>query len=828
MKSLPVDAAISDLKTHLNTNNTVVLQAPPGAGKTTRVPLALLQEQWLFGKKIIMLQPRRIAARHAAYYMAKEIGETVGQTVGYQIRLERKAGQKTKIEVVTEGILTRRLQSNPELSDIGLIIFDEFHERSIHSDLALALSREVQSVLRPDLRILIMSATMDTLPIAKLLDNCPIITSSGRTFEITTKYLPQPEKYDIVTSVIAGLERALVDTDGDILAFLPGAREINQCAEILSCREDLAIYPLYGALSFEKQQQALLPTSKRRIVLATNIAETSLTIEGISTVIDSGWERRPRYDSGQGLTLLELKRISAASAAQRSGRAGRLGPGTCYRLWSNAQQAELLPYPPPEIRVSDLTPLILELANWGENTPSNLIWLDPPSESQIQEARETLIHLGALTIEGNITKLGRRLARLPLLPRLAKLVITAQEKGLGLLGCELAALLNEQSKWPASSQTNSADCDLEYLWKSYFGPQQIAPNQSIRRTVDQLMRSLGIINKQSRWPTDRRPLEETIAETWPDQIARNYESSTRKYHLSNGQKAILSSHSVVNKPLYLVAIQMRSPRGEKEITLAAPLHEDILPLCFKDQFKHHRCIEWDTRSDKITAKERLCFKALTLSEKPIQATVEEQTDATLKAIIKMGTEQLNWSPAALQLKTRVEFCRHYDQTLTWPDMSDAGLNSSIHLWLKPFLAGVTTRTAILQCDLYEPLKSILPWEFIQKMNNFAPERMKVPSGSSIKINYCVEGQPVLAVKLQELFGLKETPRVANGQVPVTIHALSPAGRPLAVTQDLNYFWAEIYPEIRKEMRGRYPKHPWPEDPLQAPATAKTKKQLAKS
>ena len=824
MKSLPIDSILGELKDHLRHNNAVVLQASPGAGKTTRVPPALLNESWLAEKSIIMLQPRRIAARHAAEFMASERNEKIGQTIGYSIRFEHKRSKQTRIEVVTEGILTRRLQTDPELSGVGLVIFDEFHERSIHSDLALALCRDVQSALREDLKILVMSATLNTEPVATLLGNCPIVTSAGHSFEITTRYLPQQGGVNIVQSTIAGVQAALSETDGDILAFLPGAKEINQCYTSLSRNLILDIRPLYGALPFSSQRLALVPGSRRRVVLATNIAETSLTIEGISTVVDCGWERRPRYDSRTGISVLELKRISAASATQRRGRAGRLGPGTCYRLWGQGQQAELLPHPPAEIRVSDLAPLLLELASWGEIDPERLIWLDPPSPSQIKAARELLVHLGAISGKGQITPLGQRMNRLPLTPRLAKLVITAHDLGLGSLGCDLAALLSERDLLADDVPTSSGSCDLEHRWTHFNHNTKTRSHQSLQRTANDLRRILNLTTA-SVWPQHGEKIQRILAQAWPDRIAHQREPDSDRYLLSDGSGATLSKQSMLQRPPFLVALQVRDRQGQNEITLASTVHESVLKQIFKDKLVPQRRVWWDDTTGKMTAKELVNFMALPLAEKPVKATLDEQTEAAITAVLSIGLQSLNWTPAAQQLRARVELCRRYFPDQEWPDFSNAGLTANLIKWLGPFLSGITTRSALYQVDLYVPLQAYLRWDLQQKLEQAAPERITVPSGSRIRIDYVGSEQPILAVKLQELFGLKDTPTILEGRASLLIHALSPAGRPLAITQDLKYFWNQIYPDICKGMRGRYPKHPWPQDPWNAQASAKTKKQL---
>lgn len=827
MMHLPIDTSLPQLHKDLQKNNAVVLQAPPGAGKTTRVPLSLLNAPWLTGQSIVMLQPRRIAARHAAEFMARELGETVGQTVGYSVRYDHKRSRTTRIEVVTEGILTRRLQNDPELTGVGLVIFDEFHERSIHSDLALALCRDMQLALREDLKILVMSATLDAEPVATLLDECPILTSKGKSFPVDIHYFPQPETAKIAEITANGIKTALCQTTGDILVFLPGVGEIKRCQQLLAETPDINILPLYGALPFREQQLALVPGQRRRVVLATNIAETSLTIEGIDTVVDSGWERRPRYDVGSGLTKLELKRVSEASATQRCGRAGRLGPGTCYRLWSKGKQAELLPQTPPEIRTADLAPLLLELACWGETDIKKLCWLDHPPESQVQRATDLLTKLDAIDNQGRITSLGKQMIRLPLPPRLARLVVAAQEEKLGALGCELAALLSERDLFARQPSKSTSICDLELRWRflqNRTGTPELRPVILMANDLKRIIKA----TEPAKWPQENLSVQKILAQAWPDSIGAQREAGSGRYLLSDGGGAKLSDFSSLHNPPFLVALNMQQHKAEKEITLATSIDIEVLNQVFKNRLTTVRQIKWDDASERLTATEELKLYALTLAMRQIRATPEEQTAALLDVIRHIGIANLNWSSEAHQLRSRICLCRKLSPGHDWPDFSFGGLTTTLDAWLAPFISGISSKAALMQIDLLAPLVAALSWEQQKMLDQLAPQRISVPSGSQIKIDYSDETQPVLAVKLQELFGLQQTPTVVSGQMPLLIHMLSPAGRPLAVTQDLEFFWNNVYPEIRREMRGRYPKHPWPENPWDAQATAKTKKQSART
>ncbi len=824
MASLPIDNLLPDLRVALAQNPAAVLQAAPGAGKTTRVPLALLGESWLEGRSILMLQPRRLAARHAAEFMASQLGESAGKTVGYTVRFERKKSRDTRIEVVTEGILTRRLQTDPELSGVGLVIFDEFHERNLHSDLALALCRDAQGALRDDLKLLVMSATLDAEPVAALLDDCPILTSQGRSFPVSTVFCPQPDRVRIDEAVAVAVRRALKETDGDILAFLPGAGEIQRCAGHLNDLEGIDVRPLYGGLPFEEQRQAIEPGARRRVVLSTNIAETSLTINGITTVVDSGWERRPRFDVGAGVSRLELKRISAASATQRQGRAGRLGPGVCYRLWSEGQQAEFLPQAPPEIRTADLSSLLLELACWGETTPERLAWLDSPPPGSLASARRLLQQLGALDDTGRRTGLGRAMVRLPLEPRLARLVLSAQEDNMAPLACDLAALLSERDLQARGETTTRADCDLEGRWQILKRGNRPGV-RSVKRVAEDLKRSMNVA-EPSDWPADATRLHRWLAMAWPDRIGRRREKGSERYQLSDGRGAVLSNRSGLDRPEFLVALEVRQRGDQTEIVLASTLERSSLEDVFADRLTPRRQVRWDSAEERIVAEEVVGVGALILNSRPVKATPEEQVVGVMGGIRALGLERLHWTPEAHQFIGRVRHCAGCQPEIGWPDLSHAALMDSLEDWLAPFLKGVTTRSALERFNPLEALKTLVPWELQRKMDQWVPERIQVPSGSKVRVDYGGEGPPVLAAKLQELFGWEQGPVLVEGRLPVQIHLLSPARRPLAVTQDLKNFWDSIYPEVRKEMRGRYPKHPWPEDPWNAPATARTKKRMS--
>lgn len=821
---LPIDAALPALRTALADYDCAVLQAPPGAGKTTRVPLALLDSPWLAGKSILMLEPRRLAATNAARYMARLLGEAVGVTVGYAIRFERKISRATRIEVVTEGILTRRLQTDPELAGVGLVIFDEFHERNLNSDLALALCRDAQQGLREDLKILVMSATLDAEPVACLLGDAPLVTSVGRAYPVEIRYLDRepPGRLDEIVAV--AVRRALKETRGDLLVFLPGAGEIRRCAARLA---DLTgavdIRPLYGNLPFAEQERAILPGPRRRVVLATNIAETSLTIDGVAVVVDTGWERRPRFDTARGMTTLALTRISRASAEQRAGRAGRLGPGICYRLWPEGLHGALLPFTPPEIRGADLAPLALDLARWGVADANKLAWLDPPPAGHLAGARALLRLLGALDAGDRITSLGEGMAALPAHPRLARLLLAARDFGCPALGANLAALLSERDLLTGSDAPRHAgESDLLDRLELLRRPEA----EGVARAARQFRRLLGVEDSQSA-PADGERVGRLLALVFPDRIGQEREAGSGRYRLTGGQGARLSPRSSVKGGEWLVAVELEGkPGAEGEIRLASRLSREVIEELFGGDLDWRREVEWDERSGRVVAREVRRLGALALQERPVKALPEDVTPALLALLRREGLTLLDWSSPELgQWRARVMLPARLRPQDGWPDLSDAALAATLEDWLAPHLSGVTTLAGLRRVDLLSALRPLLSWERQRELERLAPERLEVPSGSRIRVDYQGGERPVLACKLQELFGLAETPRLVEGELPVLIHLLSPAGRPLAVTDDLRSFWDRVYPEVKKEMKGRYPKHPWPDDPWNAVATRLVKRRL---
>ncbi len=819
--TLPIHNILPQLKESLACHPAVILQAPPGSGKTTRVPLALLSEKWLQQRKIIMLEPRRLAVTNAARYMAELSGEAVGKTVGYTIRYQRQSSQHTRIEVVTEGILTRRLQSDPELQGIGLIIFDEFHERNLNNDLALALCRDAQLGLREDLKILIMSATLDGEPLAKLL-NAPLLSCEGQSYPVTIHYSPA-ETSNLVTGTTAAVKQAVRETTGNILAFLPGAGEIKRCREGLKDLSDIDVRPLYGTLPYSEQELAILPSERRKVVLATNIAETSLTIEGISVVIDSGYAREPRFDPSSGLTRLDTVRISQASATQRSGRAGRLEPGTCYRLWTSGSHGSLLPFTPPEIHNTDLAPLALELANWGCNEPLQLNWLDPPPEGALKAGRQQLQQLGALNDSLQLTTHGKQLAKLPCHPRLGSLLLAAEQLNTLPLGCDLVALLAE----PLRKNHIDLLSHLENLVR-HRSQKQFDEYRNIERASSYWRKRFRLRLAAQKSALDPTMLSKLLIAAFPDRIGRLRQGEKNRYRFASGQGGQLADHLHLDNEKFLVATEFSGKRGQEgKIIQAIPLElTDILeqfPSC-----PWEKEVLWDDQNGRIIAQKVQRLEKLNLREKPTVATEKERTDVFRGVLSREGLEQLNWSPAIETFRARVAVIREHFPSENWPDLSHPSLLKSIDRWLIPFIGQAKNRADLKKIDLFPALYTLMDWQQRQRLDQLAPERFHVPSGSHLRIHYVIGASPVLSVKLQEMFGTTSTPCIAAGRIPLQLHLLSPAGRPLQVTQDLATFWSDVYPEIKKEMKGRYPKHPWPDDPHTAVPTRHAKRRTPTS
>lgn len=835
--NLPIEPAIPKLREALNESKNTILIAEPGAGKTTRVPLALLDEPWLEGRKILMLEPRRLAARSAARYMAATLGEQVGETVGYRVKLDTRVGPKTRIEVITEGVLTRLLQADPALDGVGLVIFDEFHERSLHADLGLALTLQSQEVLREDLRILVMSATMDEDPIADVLGNASVVRSEGRAYPVTTQYADRRPEGRVEPAVMRTVLEALSSSDGDLLVFLPGAGEIRRVAALLAearLNHGIRVAPLYGGLSPEEQDQAIAPCAagERKIVLATSIAETSLTVEGVKVVIDSGLMRVPRFSPRTGMTRLETVPVSRAAADQRRGRAGRLGPGVCYRLWNEQEERQLPAHTTAEIREADLAPLLLELAVWGVSDPTELRWLDAPPAPAVAQARELLQQLGALDAGGAVTAHGRSMAALGLHPRLAHMLRMAQPLGHGALACELAALLGERDIVRGDGAAPDADVAIRIaaLRAADEGqPRQGAAGahryavdaaacRRVRAEARELQRQLGLAPSGGSDGDSACGL--LLAFAYPDRIAQR--RSGGRFLLRNGRGSALPTVQPLSSAPYLVAAELDDQGAESRVWLAAPISLEEIEQHHADQIEAEDIVAWDTAAEAVRARRRVRLGALVLKETPLP---DPDPDAMLEALLQgtaaLGIERLPWTRNVSQYRQRMSFMHHY-QPEEWPDVSDAALLASLAEWLGPHCYGLKSRAELERLQLTPILESMLSWSQRQELDEQAPTHITVPSGSRIPVDYSDIESPVLAVRLQEMFGLQNTPRIAGGKVALTIHLLSPAQRPVQVTRDLASFWREAYFEVRKDLKGRYPKHHWPDDPLAALPTNRAK------
>ncbi|HYF94835.1 MAG TPA: ATP-dependent helicase HrpB [Symbiobacteriaceae bacterium] len=803
---LPIEPALPTLKAALAERTAAVLVAPPGAGKTTRVPLALLDEPWLAGRHILMLEPRRLAARTAARYMAASLGEQVGETVGYRVRLETRVGARTRVEVITEGVLTRLLQADPALEHAGLVILDEFHERSLHADLGLALCLQSQSLLRGDLRILAMSATLDAQPVASLLGGAPIIVSEGRSFPVQTRYAPRRPEGRIEQAVARTALEALASHEGDILAFLPGAAEIRRVQELMA---DPRVVPLYGNLPQAEQDRAILPSppGRRKVVLATSIAETSLTVEGVRVVIDSGLSRVPRFSPRTGMTRLETVPVSQASADQRRGRAGRLAPGVCYRLW--AEQEQLVARGTPEILEADLAPLALELAAWGVTDAAELCWLDPPPAAALAQARELLRQLGAMRSDFSMTPHGRRMAEVGLHPRLSHMILRAIAAGAGGSACELAALLSERDLLRGAGADADIGLRIDLVRRGAPEARQIVTQ------ARQLKAGFDIRHDEPAGAPG--PL---LALAYPDRIAAR--RGNGRFLLRNGRGAAFAQpHQPLAEAPFLVAVDLDDQGAESRIFLAAPLELTDIERHFGDQIEDEELIVWDRPAQAVRARRRRRLGAIILQEAPLpDPDPGAVAQALTEAVRQEGLDMLPWTRNARQFQQRVIFMHRRDPS--WPDASDEALLANAAEWLTPHLYGLRSRSDLQQLQMASALEGLLSPDRRRRLDELAPTHITVPSGSRIPVDYSNPDAPVLAVRLQEMFGLADTPRIVGGAAPLILHLLSPAHRPVQVTQDLASFWRSAYFEVRKDLRGRYPKHYWPDDPWNATPTHRTR------
>lgn len=816
---LPALAALPDLRAALAAHPLVLLQAPPGAGKSTALPLELLHEPWLAGQTVLLLQPRRVAVRGVAARLAASLGERVGETVGSRVRFESRVSERTRLKVVTEGILTRRLQRDPELAGVGLVILDEFHERSLNADLALVLLREVQGALRDDLRVLLMSATLDeTLP-ARLA--APLIRTEGRAYPVEVRYAAAEPTGRIGAAVAATVRCALTEEAGDVLVFLPGVAEIREAQAALADAPALVL-PLYGELPPAEQSRAILPdpAGQRRVILATSVAETSLTIEGVRVVVDSGLRRSQAYDPATGLTGLRTGRVTRAEAEQRAGRAGRMSAGVAYRLWPERMQALLPAQRPPEILSADLAPLRLELAAWGVTGRTRLDWLDIPPSPAWTAAGDLLRGLDALDVEGRITPAGQALLRFPTHPRLAHLLSVGEDSA---LAADVAALLEERGPKLGGSDLTERVTDLRRARKS----RKLEAWAAAERLSAQWRRLLAAEPDPSS--PDPYAVGRLLALAYPERVALARADGGGRYLLAGGQGAELPAGDPLTGEEALavahldgIAENRKGPEGR--IFLAAPLHRQDLRSGAEWQPR----TEWDSRTGRLLAQEELRRGALMLDIRPLPASdPTAEAAAVARAVAREGLHLLTFSPEAEALRRRALSLRAWRPAEeNWPDFSDAALREGTETWLAPFLTGIRSREALSKLDLLPALSALLPWPLTAQLDDLAPTHLTVPSGSRVRLDYFPDGSPpVLAVKLQEMFGLNDTPTVNGGTVAVLLHLLSPARRPVQVTQDLRSFWQSSYFEVRKDLRGRYPKHPWPDDPASHMPTAKTKRAL---
>ena len=849
---LPIDAVLDQLAVALAGGNAAVLVAPPGAGKTTRVPLALLDAPWIGNRKIIMLEPRRIAARASAERMAKTLGERVGETVGYRVRFGSKVSRATRIEVVTEGIFSRQILDDPELSGVAAVLFDEFHERSLDADLGLALARDAQVGLREDLRILVMSATLDGARVAKLLGDAPVISSEGRAFPVETRYLGRKADAPLERQMADAIAMALRADPGSVLAFLPGAAEIRRTQNFLGERVNdagIEIVPLFGALDAAVQDRAIAPPPKgqRKVVLATSIAETSLTIEGVRIVVDSGVARVPRYEPDIGLTRLETVRASRAAVDQRRGRAGRTEPGVCYRLWDEPQTASLAAYTQPEILSADLSSLVLDLAQWGVSDPSSLAFLDAPPAPALKEARSLLRELGALDGDGRITAEGNSLRALALPPRLARMIVDSHRWGAGERAAEIATILTERGLGG-----DSVDLDIRLdQFRRDRSPRASSARSLAQRWASQVAASERTLSSPSPPAGEGRgggaPGTASVGATptpdpspqgggghpstglmlafaFPDRVARNRGNGS--FVLANGRGAAVDRTSALARAPYIAVAELTGTAAQGRILLAAPIEPADIEQHFADQIEVADEISFDRDAMALRARRTRTLHAITLSETPMALSPSAETARVLAdGLVSSGLDGLPWSKPLKQWRDRVMFLRSAEAGVSpnpWPDLCDDALAAQREAWLTPALYDKTSLKAFSAGDLSDALMSLLPWDLRARLEREAPTHFEAPTGTMLAIDYEAEQGPTIAVRLQELFGMNTHPSVAKGAVPLVLELLSPAHRPVQVTRDLPGFWRGSYAAVRSDLRGRYPRHPWPEDPAGAMPTRRIK------
>jgi len=817
---LPIREVVSEIQEQLTNNNTLILNAPPGAGKSTLLPLALFEEAWLKGQKILLLEPRRLAAKTIAHRLAFLLGEEVGKTVGYRIRFESKVSEHTKIEILTEGILTRILQSDNELEGVGMIIFDEYHERSIHADVAMALSRETQGILRPDLRILIMSATLNMPELVSLL-NAPVVQSKGRQYPIDTIYTPLDDEAMMAEITAHTVLRALEEQTGDVLVFLPGQREIIRCSEIVRSRtNDVEVHELYGKLSQSKQQAAIRPNKmgKRKVVVASAIAETSLTIEGVRVVVDSGFGRTAQFDPKTGLSGLRTIHIAKDSADQRAGRAGRLGPGTCYRMWTKGQDAQLRAHRLPEIMEADLAPLALDLAKWGVSDVNDLIWLSPPPKFAMHQATDLLENLNAIK-NGRITEHGKRMQKLPCHPRIAHLLLVAQQEGMSALASDIAAILEERDPLPQDAGVD-INLRIEALRRYRSLNNKDGRFSRIEKIASQYRKMIGV--NTSNKAVDEFETGLLLVHAYPERIAFARPGNNAQFQLANGKYAMMNHYDDLSSESWVAIAHMNATERAGRIFLASALN----PTDLKPFLKVIDTNTWNTKRGGVVATRETRIGSIILKSIPLQNPSQEEIDMAIsKALIKEGEHLLNFDAKVQQWQYRIQTIRKLHPKANWPDVSTQHLLQTNAEWLLPYLSGIKKPEDLKKINLVEVLKYSLNFQQQKELDKLAPEHMEVPSGSIIRLEYQKNASaPILPVRIQEVFGLSDTPTINNGQTSVLMHLLSPGYKPAQITSDLRSFWSSTYFEVRKELRARYKRHAWPEDPSNEPAIRGTKRQ----
>jgi ATP-dependent helicase HrpB len=821
----PVDHVVPDLLRAFENSNIAVLSAPPGAGKTTRVPIAIMRSGLLNDQRLLMFEPRRLAAIRSAEFMAAQQGERTGESIGYRIRGDSKTGPRTRIEVLTEGILTRMLHQQADMPGVGMIIFDEFHERSIHADLGLALTLDVQQHLRNNLLILIMSATLEGTRLSTLLRNASTVECKGKRFSVETHFASYKSEKPIDQRIAERIQRVISLEEGDVLVFLPGWREIQrteQSLQKLRLPEEVVIHTLHGEASPESQTAALAPSpqGKRKVILSTNVAETSITIEGVRIVVDSGLMRISRFDPRRGMSGLVTIPISRASADQRRGRAGRLGSGSCYRMWTEAEHQQLAEFNSPEIVSADLAPMALDLFRWGTPNGESLRFLDPPPVAHLKQAHALLRDLEAVDSNGQLTSLGRRMSELPVHPRLAHMILRASEIELGAMACSLAALLEERDLLAGQ---RDVDVDLAIRWQELSSGRG-ALRERVKMQARRLREMIGAIETNA----DESHLGLLLAFAYPERVAQRRTKGGLAYMMASGTTALLPPGSHLAREEFITIADAETVGSDVRVFLAAPLAKQRMLEVFKDRLILEEEIRWDSAAQSVVARRVTRLGALVLAEQAISGDDDRISETMAAGVREIGIDALTWDNESSALCGRSEWLRKRRLVgEDWPDLSRQHLTDTLNQWLVPFLRGVRQRSHLSRLNLSRTLHSLFTSDQMREMNRLAPSHLKVPSGSLIALDYSSGDQPVLGVRLQELFGQSETPRVGGDRIPVVIHLLSPAKRPLAVTQDLPSFWRNTYPEIRKQLRAKYPKHIWPDDPLTAQPTNKTKRHLTK-